>query len=288
MTQPHLEVLESENIIKSINSFVVKLTKRKPNWHYHPENELLYIISGDGIQQVGDHVSEFKSGDLILLGENLPHDFNISNNADNAEVLVITFPSNILSKFPEFQAMLTLIDKAKYGLLLNQTPKSVRSILSDFNSKELPTQLVNLFIVLSKLSEKTSHFQQLSSINFSAFHVDINSQGRLVKVINYVNEHQGQSINLKEISSVANMTPPAFCRWFKKLMHITFVCYLNKVRIQEACRLLITTDKAISEIAELSGYDSFSSFNRSFQKQQSASPTNYRKSFNWYRSEFRD
>lgn len=42
-------------------------------WHYHPELELHYIVKGEGIQYIGDNISSFSSGDMIFLGQNLPH-----------------------------------------------------------------------------------------------------------------------------------------------------------------------------------------------------------------------
>jgi hypothetical protein len=50
---------------------------RKPNfgttWHYHPELELHYVIQGEGVRLVGDNISNFSDGEIILLGANLPH-----------------------------------------------------------------------------------------------------------------------------------------------------------------------------------------------------------------------
>jgi mannose-6-phosphate isomerase-like protein (cupin superfamily) len=42
-------------------------------WHYHPELELHYVIRGEGVRFIGDNVSNFSAGEMLLVGENLPH-----------------------------------------------------------------------------------------------------------------------------------------------------------------------------------------------------------------------
>ena len=42
-------------------------------YHFHEEFELTYILHGKGKRYVGSHMEDFSSGDLVLLGPNLPH-----------------------------------------------------------------------------------------------------------------------------------------------------------------------------------------------------------------------
>ena len=62
------------------NSFLVKhyadpkaRANKTPNWHYHPELELVYVRGGHGRRHVGSHVSHYTDGELVLIGSNLPH-----------------------------------------------------------------------------------------------------------------------------------------------------------------------------------------------------------------------
>jgi mannose-6-phosphate isomerase-like protein (cupin superfamily) len=62
--------------VKLESSFSVRHDVR-PNfggiWHYHPELELHYIIRGEGVRFIGDNISNFSHGEIVLVGENLPH-----------------------------------------------------------------------------------------------------------------------------------------------------------------------------------------------------------------------
>ena len=67
-------------------------------WHYHPELELHYLVRGKGVRFIGDNISNFSDGELILLGENLPHTWRVEEGASNtaAEVIIIHFLPNCL------------------------------------------------------------------------------------------------------------------------------------------------------------------------------------------------
>ena len=44
-----------------------------PKWHFHPEIELVFIENGSGKRHIGNHISQYSNGDLIMVGPNLPH-----------------------------------------------------------------------------------------------------------------------------------------------------------------------------------------------------------------------
>src|SRR6218665_1092350 len=92
--------------------------------HYHPEYELTLIVKGQGKRFVGDHVTNFEAGDLVLLGSNLPHfwrsDINTKNTQELHEAVVIQFSTafvnHILSNLPECVSIITLLNEAKSGI----------------------------------------------------------------------------------------------------------------------------------------------------------------------------
>jgi AraC-like DNA-binding protein len=73
------------------------------------------------------------------------------------------------------------------------------------------------------------------------------------------------------------MTEQSFSRWFRQTSGLTFIDYLMQLRTTVASHLLINTNKPMSEVAEESGFNSSSSFNRSFLKVKGCSPREFRK-----------
>jgi hypothetical protein len=98
-------------------------------WHYHPELELIHIEQGSGTQFVGDNIQNFQSGDLLLIGPNLPHYWRCDEKYFQresklyAQATVVHFSEDIFGKafleLPENKAISELLFKAKLGMKLS-------------------------------------------------------------------------------------------------------------------------------------------------------------------------
>ena len=105
-----------------------------------------------------------------------------------------------------------------------------------------------------------------------------NEGKRMREVMDFTIHHYDKNINLNEIASKANMTPNAFCRYFKQRTNKTYIQFLNELRLEHACKLLLSNkDLSISEIAEKSGFNNISNFNRQFKIVKQLSPTAFKK-----------
>jgi AraC-like DNA-binding protein len=93
-----------------------------------------------------------------------------------------------------------------------------------------------------------------------------------------VRKHFTETIQLEDISAIANMTVPSFCRYFKRVTGKTFTEFVNEFRIVHACKLLSEERHTISEVCYESGFNNFSHFNRLFKEKTGQSPNAYRKS----------
>ena len=123
---------------------------------------------------------------------------------------------------------------------------------------------------------KASDYELLASPGFVKTN-NVNNSDRLNKVIDYILQNFDQDITLPEVASAANMGLTTFCNFFKDNYRVTFVEYLNSVRIGHACKLLTEKDQNIVEIAYECGYNSLANFNRQFKKYKQMTPTEYRR-----------
>ena len=109
--------------------------------------------------------------------------------------------------------------------------------------------------------------------------LEATEEDRLQKVINYIFNNHYRNIPLEEVAELAFMTPPAFCRFFKKRTNKTFSHFLNEFRIGKSCQLLINSEKSIKQICYEAGFNSLTNFNRTFKSFKSMTPSAFRRNF---------
>jgi AraC-like DNA-binding protein/ligand-binding sensor protein len=92
----------------------------------------------------------------------------------------------------------------------------------------------------------------------------------------YIADHKSETIKLQQIAHALNVSTFHFCRKFKMETGVTFVDYLNRIRIERAKMLLHSSNLSVTEIAYEVGFQSLTHFNRTFRKLVCSSPTKYR------------
>ncbi len=253
-------------------------------WHYHPECELTYIIKGSGIRFVGDSVEQFESGDLVLIGPNIPHCWanDKSTNQDNELVTLQFLPTCLGDDFlnsPDANVLLEIFENAKRGFnIQGKDAIELGNKLKTLHTVEGLSRLSQFIDILDGIS-KSKQTQKLTSelyaIDNSEFH-----SGRMKTVMDYIQSHLIDEIKQTEIAELVGLTPQGFSRFFRTSTGRTFVSFVNIVRIMEACRLLVAGEQDITEIAFQCGYGNLSNFNRRFMELKKCTPSEYRRSHN--------
>ena len=93
----------------------------------------------------------------------------------------------------------------------------------------------------------------------------------------YMEENYNRDLSLAEVAERSNISIYNFCRLFKKATDNTFIEYMNYIRLKEAEKMLLCSDRSVGDIALDSGFSSLSYFNRLFKRKNSISPLQYRK-----------
>ncbi|OOG73068.1 AraC family transcriptional regulator [Algoriphagus sp. A40] len=276
--------------IAPASSFGIRYDK-KPNfgtlWHYHPELELHYIVKGQGIQYIGDTVSGFSDGDLILLGENLPHAWRCSeeyfqgNPGVMVEAMVLHFLPTCFGKeflaLPEAQSIPALFEKAKKGLkITGKTKEIITEKLKNLLESSHLDRLIYLMQILKILSE-TGDYETISP-GYAFSHLNnISEMERLEKIYTYVMGHYRQNISLEQMASISNLSITSFCRYFKKMTNKSFFEFLIEVRISNVCKGLMEDRLPLEIICSECGFQNVSNFYRHFKKVTGMTPFAYRK-----------
>jgi len=267
--------------IKKVNQFFLDTP-----FHFHHLCELVWIEESFGKRIIGDHVNNFEHNDLVLLGPNLPHiwqnddSFHRKKKGCRARATVIYFPTDYMLNLTDDQSILIhtqdLIKRSSRGLrFFGTTNQKVSDILSMMTEEGGLKKIIHFLKIIEILS-LSQEYDYLASISFKNLY-DEKDTLRINKVYQFLMQNFHRDIELKEVADLCNMTPTAFCRFFKSRTHKSFTQFLNELRIGHASTLLQNDDYSISDVCYECGFNNLTNFNKFFKTLRHMTPSEYRK-----------
>jgi AraC-like DNA-binding protein len=255
-------------------------------FHFHELCELNYVVESSGKRIVGDNISNFSSGDLVLMSSNLPHiwyndpDYLKDPERGTAKAIVTYFNPNFLVQLTEeeyYNLRITrLLDKARRGIrfLGDAQQYAIHKLQGIVHKKGL--EKVIDFLDLINLLLDASEYECLASIGYQHSFNEKDTR-RMSTVYQYLIKNFTEPISLSQIASIANLTPPAFCSFFKRSTQKPFSRFLNELRVGHACKLLRNHELSIADVCYQSGYQNMTNFNKFFKDITQKTPSQYRK-----------
>jgi AraC-like DNA-binding protein len=257
--------------------------------HRHAEIQLTWIKKGEGTLIAGNSMHVFHADEIYLLGANQPHLFKSDpiyfEPESEKEVNTVTVffnPSGQLAalfNLPEMKAVKAFVAQSQNGFKV--ADDSYTTIAKRIEALQQASGAGQLFLFIELLSIlcTNTQLQPLSSGGYSYSMTDPEGM-RIAAVYNYIIQHYHDTLTLEDVAMQAHLTPTAFCRYFKKHTRHTFVHFVNKIRINEACRLLVNgSADSIASIAYSCGFNSITNFNYVFKKITGISPRDYVNSY---------
>jgi len=268
------------------SSFVIK-HYIAPNFgkpvHYHADLELHLTLKGEGICFIGDKVSNFKPGDILLLGENLPHAWHArERNNSGVEAIVIQFGRNCFGRdffsIPELIHIQQLYEVAKRGLILHsQCRNKVESLMLKIINTNHFQRVITLLEILNLIAE-SKEYTTISATEI-LYTGNIEDAHRLEKIYAYTLANFKKDITLAEIAKVSNLSITSFCRYFKNTTQSTYFDFLIQVRVNFACQMIIEGKYSIATICFECGFNNVANFYRHFKKLMGMTPIEYKKKY---------
>ena len=257
--------------------------------HRHEEVQLTWIIEGEGTLIVGSNIHMFRAGEFYLIGPNVPHLFRCEpiyydpRNERSVHSITIYFNPygklRSLFNLPEMKSIQILLQQFQSGFKLPQASfHDISSRILSIQNSEGIDQLMQFLQLLKAFCS----LNKIEPLAVNPYTVTTDSEGvRIGNIYNYIIQNFDKAVSLEDVASFANMTPHAFCRYFKKHTNYTFIGFLNKIRVNEACKILVNqSDRGISDVAYSCGFTSIINFNRVFKAITSKSPSSYIEEYN--------
>ncbi|OUS76544.1 AraC family transcriptional regulator [Paenibacillus sp. MY03] len=283
------EKVRYENPLLSVRIF---RTQREgsdfTNWHYHKQLELLLILSGHLDVYLEQDSYHLGPGDLVIIGASELHrdksemlldyivlQFDLEQFFDHSSIPYIRY----------FSATHAPLSKANYIFEENAAVKAeiatcVTRILDEATGKSTGYELAASILIkqiLLHLLRNDTRKMLIEQDNFDKV--------RLKPVLDYVENHLTDRIQVEEVCKIANMSYYYFVKYFKKTIGLSFTEYVNYRKVKWAERILLTKDLSISEVGERIGMPNMAHFYKMFKKYNDCSPKQFqRKMLTWQRN----
>lgn len=249
--------------------------------HVHSEFELLKILEGQTEFYIYGKEYRVRCGDIIFVNSRVPHSTTIHKDSiaffiqfhtdiqpDDSEIHM----SKYLSRFVNIANEDAVVFKK--GTEINHCISNcLDSIRNEYIHKDSSYDLFikgYIYNILAML------YRNKVIIHPESF-FESGNVSKILPVLEYIDANYSKQLTLPQLSEIINVNEFYFCRLFKKVVNTPVVQYLNFVRVCKAEKLLLSTDKSVSEIAFETGFSSVSYFNRIFKKYKFCTPGMYKK-----------
>lgn len=285
-----MSALLEQMILSEDESFFIGIFQdnlEKSTWHYHRNFEISFITEGSGKRIVADSIEEFQPGDLVFIGPNLPHVWLVEKEQliptrRNLEMVFLQFNAEMLNphllNLPEFKTISRALVSSERGIqIVGQTLNEVSELLLQMPYLKGFERMLHFFRIMDIIGRSDSNIQ-LASIEYMKTRFGTGNK-RITAIHEYLMNNYREEVDLKKLAALVNMAEGSLCRYFKANMGTTVFEYLNQVKTDFACKLLMNNDMSIIEVCFDSGFNNLSHFNKQFKKFAGVPPSEYRKRF---------
>lgn len=275
-------VLRWENNLRDVEQVIsplrsVRIGGEGTHWHYHQALELTLFLSGEGTRFVGDRIQPFKSGDLVLLGENLPHYWHTRGPSSGISVQWHFPTTHPFWALPESEFLGTYFKAAARGVQYRgRSAETLSAQLLQMVETEGLDRLGLLFRILAASAGAPARDQSFISANSFSLSSETRHQTAMQAAIRFVLIHFREEFRLQQILDETRLSKPTFSRQFKIHCGKNLSDFVKQVRLDAVCHELAETDHAIIDVALGNGFSQISFFNRVFRQAMQCSPSEYR------------
>lgn len=282
----HKEIKKHGNYEFPVHISLEKIQAYEQNsfpWHWHPEIELTWIMSGQIEYFVNDKKYLLKEGEGLFCNGNSLHSGYMKDGRD-CNYLSVTFHPRFIYGYENSLLQTKYVDfitsnedwhslKLEKGIDWHQD--IVRQIQKIYQMSQEPSEdyELQLHLILTAIWQRL--YLYYTSLPVSEHH-SRKHLARLKDILSYIQEYYAQELTLDEIAEHVNICKSECCRFFKKYMKMTIFEYILFLRIQNSLPLL-REGESITKIANMTGFSTSAYYGQIFKRYMGCSPSRYRK-----------
>ena len=251
-------------------------------YHNHRFFELVYVVSGSAVHILDGDSRIISTGDYMIMDYNSYHEYRASND-DFAVINCLFLSKAIDSTMPESHDFPDLLKSCQFRfnkIVMGSTPAN--RFFHDDTGK--------IKLLLTEMCEEcgnkeTGYLDYMRSLLIQSIIITLrgisdfkinNYSPNIAKAVRMIETGYGQPLMLSDIARELYLSVPYLSIKFREETGVCFGEYLKRVRIQNACTLLNSTDMKIKDIAEKVGYNDYKRFGAIFREIVGTSPGKFR------------
>lgn len=247
------------------------------NFHFHPELELIYVISGEMKVKSENKTYSINSDEVLFVNSSTPHSTIYKSNDFSGLLVQFRNPFSGKSHLGYLYRFFSPDCEGLYVFSGDKEKDSIKSSIEDISRINVGTDSVSQCLVASEMYKILSVLYEKNLVYSPEIKLTDNKNiERLIPVLEYIDLNYSGQISLSTLSDILSLNEYYFCRFFKKTIGCTPTDYINYVRTYYASNMLLE-DKNIVDICYETGFSSLSYFNRTFKKYFMYPPSVYRK-----------
>jgi AraC-like DNA-binding protein len=250
-------------------------------WHFHDEYELHLITATSGKAFVGDWIGPFQPGHLVLCGPRLPHNwisFNLPEGGVAERDLVIQFLhepiAHAAEMIPELAEALPLLERSRHGIEFFGISERSREHWHHVKQGRGVQRFAAFCDFLADLARCTD-YRLLSNVQMQG-EDDAAGLAQINAIVDRITGDVARPLLAGDVAADLGMSESRFSRFFRRATGNTFTDFVNLVRVNRACQLLMETDRQVTRICYDVGFHNVANFNRRFRDIKGMTPSEFR------------
>lgn len=265
------------NLDDGFNIMFVTMNHNTPP-HWHRAIEILYILNGNATVQIDNSKYKVNPLDMIVIDSSHPHDVRYA--LPHTMGICIYISKTFMRKYVPNLELMQINCNTDELLSQQQEPyMQLCEFLKDLTLlyvNQPDTYLLDSNATILKImSCLVTHFSTLMTDTISV--TDIKNIERMEQINEYVKKHYKEPITLQDAADELMLNKDYFCRFFKKNMGVSFITYINHVRISHIYHELLHSDDNTLDIMERNGFYNQKVFYRLFKERYGCTPRELRK-----------
>ncbi len=274
-TQEH--IYQHERIFTTKDMEIAFIEREDPGsytaWHWHDSIEIIYITQGSTEVLMGQNVYRVQAGECMVINSGTVHS---TRNLEGNRCILLQIPLDVLARYiPDAHKVYFDVPLRSEDERTNRRLEQMKKVICrmrDTDRQKADGYTLRFGSLLYELLYELYHYFRSEWTKLTAPQ-DMRKEGtRLAEVIDYTDAHYTEAITIAEIAAVIHLQPEYFCRYFKQCMGLTYLEYLNELRLSFVYRDLIDTTLPLYQILERHGFKNYKLFRKLFYKRFQCTP----------------